>query len=166
MNVEVTKLPESRVVLKIELTEPEVEQALDRTYKRLVQRVNVPGFRKGKAPRPVVERMVGHEFFLHEATDEAVRWGYRKAVDQERLMPIDEAEIEAGEDHLHHLQPGEPFHFEATVAVKPEIPLPAYHSLHIERQPVEVTQEDVDALLGDLRERTATLEPTVRPAQI
>src|SRR5438270_10871063 len=99
MNVEVTRLPESRVALKVELTPEEVDGALDRTYKQLVQRVNVPGFRKGKAPRAVVERMVGPEFFLHEATDEAVRWGYRKALDQSGVVPIGEAEIDAGESH-------------------------------------------------------------------
>src|SRR2546421_10378762 len=124
MNVEVTRLPESRVALKVELTPQEVESALDRTYKQLVQRVNIPGFRKGKAPRAVVERMVGRELFLHEATDEAVRWGYRKAIDQENLVPIEEAEIDAVENGHDHLEQGEAFQFEATVAVKPEVQLP------------------------------------------
>jgi trigger factor len=147
-----------------------LEQALDRTYKQLVQRVNIPGFRKGRAPRPVVERMVGHDTFLHEATDEAIRWGYRKAVDQENLTPIDKAEIHAhddDEDHGdQHLEPGQAFNFEATVAVKPEVELPDYRALHIERQVQDVTDQDVDALLQELRERHATLEPTIRPAQV
>src|SRR5579859_7570870 len=123
MNVDVTKLPESRVSLKIELTPEEVDAALERTYKTLVQRVNVPGFRKGKAPRAMVERMVGREFFLAEATEEAVRWGYRKALSEERLSPIDQPEIDLdehdheGDAHDHsHVEPGEPFHFEATVS--------------------------------------------------
>src|SRR5205085_2003367 len=132
MNVSVTRLPESRVNLRIELDPQEVEQALDRTYKQLVQRVAVPGFRKGKAPRAVVERMVGQELFLHEATDEAVRWGYRRAIDQENLTPIDEAEIDGGNGH-NHVEPGEVFSFEATVAVKPEVQLPDYTSIRLER---------------------------------
>src|SRR5438270_3818263 len=112
MNVEVTKLPESRVALKIELSPQEVEQALDRTYKQLVQRVNIPGFRKGKAPRPVLERMIGPDVFLHEATDEAVRWGYRTAIETENLTPFDQADIDVpGDDHAH-LHPGETFSFE------------------------------------------------------
>jgi trigger factor len=82
MNVEVTRLPESKVALKVELTPQEVDGAFDRTYKQLVQRVTIPGFRKGKAPRAVVERLVGHEFFVHEVTDDAVEWGYRKAIEQ------------------------------------------------------------------------------------
>lgn len=164
MNVEVTKLPESRVTLTIELTPQEVNQALDRTYKQLVQRVTIPGFRKGKAPRPVLERLVGHEFFLHEATDEAVRWGYRKAVDQSNLTPIDEAEIDGGEHD--HVTPDEAFRFEAIVAVKPEVQLPDIHTIHVDREQAEVTDADVDALLEDIRRRTATLEPVVRPAQI
>ncbi|GAC1319952.1 MAG: trigger factor [Chloroflexota bacterium] len=163
MNVEVTKLPESRVALKIELSPVEVDQALERTYKQLVQRVNVPGFRKGKAPRAVVERMVGNELFLHEATDEAVRWGYRKAVEQEKLTPIDEAQISTGDEHSH-LQADHSFEFEATVSVEPDVQLPDYQSLHLERPVVEVSDDDVEGLVQDLRERTATLEPASGPA--
>jgi trigger factor len=167
MDVQVTKLPESRVALKIELTPQDVEQSLDRTYKQLVQRITIPGFRKGKAPRSVVERVVGHEYFIHEATDEAIRWAYRMAIDQEHLVPIDEAEIEAGENGDHaHLDPAEPFHFEARVAVRPEVQLPEYHSLKVEREQVAVTDQDVEDLLGELRERNATLEPTVRAAEV
>jgi len=164
MNVEVTKLPESKVALKVELSPAEVDQALDRTYKQLVQRVTVPGFRKGKAPRPVVERMVGNDLFLHEATEEAVRWGYRKAVDQVNVTPIDEAEITPTEGEHDHLEAGEAYRFEATVAIKPEVQLPDYHTIHIERPQVEVTESDVDSLLNDLLQRNATLEPVVRPA--
>jgi trigger factor len=167
MDVQVTKLPESRVALKIELTPQDVEQALDRTYKQLVQRVTIPGFRKGKAPRSVVERVVGHEYFIHETTEEAIRWGYRRAIDQEHLVPIDEAEIEAGENGDHaHLDPTEPFHFEARVAVRPEVQLPDYHSLKVEREQVAVADQDVEELLGELRERNATLEPTARAGEL
>lgn len=164
MNVEISKLPESRVTLTIELTPQEVNQALDRTYKQLVQRVSIPGFRKGKAPRPVVERLVGHEFFLHEATDEAVRWGYRKAVDQSNLTPIDEAEIDAGEHS--HVSADEPFRFEAQVTVKPEVQLPDIHTIRVDREQAEVMDTDVDELVEDIRRRNATLEPVVRPAQV
>jgi trigger factor len=166
MNVEVTRLPESRVALKVELSAEEVDEALQRTYKQLVQRVNIPGFRRGKAPRPVVERMVGEEYFLHEATDEAVRWGYRKAVDSEHLTPIDQAEIDTGPDAHEHLEVGSPFHFEATVAVKPEVQLPEYRTIKVERDPVNVSDDDVAGVLEDLRQRNATLEPVARAAQL
>lgn len=166
MNVDVTRLPESRVTLKVELTPEEVNQALDRTYKRLVQRVTVPGFRKGKAPRAVLERLLGPETFLHEGTDEAMRWGYRRAVDQENLTPIDEAEIDIPGDGHEHLHPGEPFAFEATVTVKPDVELPDYQAIHVDVPVVEVGGDDVDDLLHELQERSATLEPVVRPAQI
>lgn len=165
MNLEVTKLPESRVALKIELEPKEVDQALDRTYKSLLQRLNVPGFRRGKAPRPVVERMVGHEFFLHEATDEAVRWAYRKAIDQENITPIAEADIQPGDNGDEHVTPGTSFRFDVTVSIKPVVQLPDYASLHVERQQVEVDESDVDVLLHELQQRNATLEPVVRPAQ-
>jgi trigger factor len=166
MNVEVTRLPESRVTLAIELTPEEVEGALDRTYRQLVHRVSIPGFRKGKAPRPVVERMLGPETFLHEATDEAVRWGYRKAVDQENLTPLEVADIDvSGDDHAH-LHPGEPFRFEATVAIRPQVELPDYHTISVTRPEVEVSDEDVENLMTELRERAATLEPVQRPAQV
>ncbi len=166
MNVEVTRLPESRVALKVELTAEEVESVLDRTYKQLVQRLNIPGFRKGKAPRPVVERMVGEEYFLHEATDEALRWGYRKAIDSESLVPIDQANIDTGPDEHSHIESGSPFHFEATVAVKPEVQLPEYRTIRIEREQVDVADDDVTTVIDELRERNATLEPVNRPAQI
>jgi trigger factor len=166
MNVEVTRLPESRVTLAIELTPEEVDGALDRTYRQLVHRVNIPGFRKGKAPRPVVERMLGPETFLHEATDEAVRWGYRKAIDQENISPLEVADIDTPGDGHSHVHPGEPFRFEATVAVRPEVELPDYHAISVTPPTVEVTEEDVDGLVTELRERSATLEPVQRPAQI
>src|SRR5437660_11634715 len=127
MNTEVSRLPESRVTLRIELSPEEVDASLQRTYKQLVQRVSVPGFRKGKAPRAVVERMVGPEVFLHEATDEARNWGYRKAIDEHNLTPIDDATIEPSEEH-EHVQSGTPFSFTATVAVKPEVQLPDSHA--------------------------------------
>jgi trigger factor len=164
MNVEVTKLPESKVALKVELTPQEVESALDRTYKQLVQRVTIPGFRKGKAPRAVVERLVGAEFFIHEATEDALQWGYRKAIDQVALTPIDQAEI-GGDEHVH-LEAGQPFHFEATVSVRPEVPLPDYHTITVTREQEPVEESAVDALLEDLRSRQSTLEPVTRPAQV
>jgi trigger factor len=167
MEIEVTKLPESRIALKITLTPAEVDQALDRTYKQLVQRVNIPGFRKGKAPREIVERMVGAELFLHEATDEAVRWGYRKAIDQENVTPIDEAEVKPTDDHAHeHLEAGASFQFEATVAVRPEVQLPDYSTIKLERNETDVKDEDINELLKELRQRNATLVPAVRPAQL
>lgn len=166
MNTEVSRLPESRVTLKIELSPEEVDASLERTYKQLVQRVTVPGFRKGKAPRAVLERMIGPEVFLHEATDEAVRWGYRKAIEVENLTPIDQADIDMPGDEHAHVHPGESFSFEATVAVKPDVQLPDYHSIHVEREGPEVTDEDVQKLVDELRERMATLEPVTRPAQI
>jgi trigger factor len=166
MDVEVTKLPESRVALKISLAPDEVDQALDRTYKQLAQRVNVPGFRKGKAPRPIIERVLGQEVFLHEATEEAVRWGYRRALDQEDLTPIDEARISESEGEHDHLHPGEPFQFEATVTVRPEVQLPDYRSISLEREVRPVEESDIDTLLLELRERNATLEPVARPGQL
>lgn len=166
MNVEVTKLPESKVALKVELAANEVEQALDRTYKQLVQQVAIPGFRKGKAPREVLERIVGPEYFLHEATEEAVRWGYRKAIEQEALTPIDEAKIAMDENDHAHLHEGESFRFEASVTVQPDVQLPDYHALHVERPEIVISDEDVETLLHDLQERTATVEPVERPADI
>jgi trigger factor len=153
-------------MLKIELSPEEVDASLERTYKQLVQRVNIPGFRKGKAPRPVLERMIGPEVFLHEATDEAVRWGYRKAIEVESLTPIDQADIDVPGDEHAHVHPGHAFAFEATVSVKPDVELPDYHSIRVERETPEVSDEDVQALVDELRDRMATLEPVTRPAQI
>lgn len=165
MNVEVTRLPESRVTLKIELTPDEVEESLARTYKRLVQRVNIPGFRKGKAPRPVLERAVGEESFLHEGTDDAIEWGYAGALEQEKLVPLERAEVNPGDGHLH-IHPGEPFTYEVTVAVEPPVELPDYHAIHVEAPPVTIEGTEVQEILQDLRERQAALEPVQRPAEM
>jgi trigger factor len=82
------------------------------------------------------------------------------------LTPIDQAEIDTGPGAHEHVETGEPFHFEATVAVKPEVQLPDYSTIRVEREQVEVTDNDVNEVIEDIRERNATLEPVGRPAQI
>jgi trigger factor len=165
VNVELTKLPESQVTLAIELAPAEVDQSLERTYRRLVQRLAIPGFRKGKAPRSVVERHVGLDSFLHEATDDAINWGYRKALEEHQLVPLTEASVQPGDEH-EHMHPDTAFLFEATVTVRPEVQLPDYHSIRIDVPESDVTEEEVKAVIGSVREKNATWVPTVRPAQL
>ncbi|MCA1598831.1 MAG: trigger factor family protein, partial [Chloroflexi bacterium] len=82
MNVKVDKLPDSQVSLDIEVDSAAVGSAIDRAYQRLSQRVNVPGFRKGKAPRAVLEAAIGRTAVLEEAADIAVNDGYRHALEE------------------------------------------------------------------------------------
>ncbi|MGH2447646.1 MAG: trigger factor [Chloroflexota bacterium] len=165
MNVEVTRLPESRVTLTIEVSPEELPQAFEAAYRKLAQRVNIPGFRRGKAPQAIVENAVGPELFLHEATDEAVRIAYRNALKQEHLVPLDQPEIEPGRE-AEHVEQGQSFTFKATVAVKPEVQLPDYKAIRIDREVTEVTDNQIDQVVETLRENNATLEPVVRPAQM
>jgi trigger factor len=148
----------SQVLLEIEVEPPRVERALDEAYKRYAQRLNIPGFRRGKAPRPLVERMVGRESLLEEALERLVPAVYREAVSEAGLHPIEEAQVQIVEV--------EPLRIKATVPVRPEVRLGDYRALRRELQVPPVTDEQVDKLLDQLREAHATWVPVERPAQL
>src|SRR3972149_6425594 len=94
VRVSAQKIPESQVVLEIEVEPERVEKALDRAYRHLVTRTRVPGFRPGKAPRAMLERYLGRETLLHEALDRLVPEVYQEAARQEEVEPIDLPELE------------------------------------------------------------------------
>jgi trigger factor len=151
-------LESSQVLLEIEVDPPRVERALDAAYKRYAHRLNIPGFRRGKAPRPLVERVVGRESLLEEAIEQLVPVVYREAVAEAGLDPIEEAQVQVVEV--------EPLRIKATVPVRPQVRLGDYHSLRRELQVPPVTDEQVDRLIERLREAHATWVPVERPAQL
>lgn len=146
------KKEKSRAVLEIEVEVPRVEQALERAYRKLVRRVNIPGFRKGKAPRGLLERYLGEGALWDEAVDELVGEAYRQALQESGLEPVAEPDID-----ILTMKKGEPFTFRATVDVRPEVELDDYRTLKLEPRPVEVSEEEVEAELQALREREAQL---------
>jgi trigger factor len=157
VRVSAQKLPDSQVVLEIEVEPERVEKALDRAYRQLVTRTRVPGFRPGKAPRAMLERYLGRDALMRQALDRLVPEVYQEAARQEDVEPIDLAELE--------VVTTEPLVVKATVPVRPTIDLGDYHQVRVPREPVEVPQERVEQALEDLRRRYAVLEPVERPVQ-
>lgn len=152
MRTAVEKVEKNQVTLKIEVEAERLEKALDRAYRKLVKRINIPGFRKGKAPRWIVENYVGKPAMVQEAVDELVPEAYADAVKEQNLEPIDMPKLE-----IIQAEAGQPLVFKASVEVKPEVKLGQYTGLVVKKPPVEVTEEEVNARLEALRQRYAKL---------
>jgi trigger factor len=152
--VEPTKLRINIVV------EPdELGPAIDRTARRLANEVRVPGFRKGKVPRRVIEARIGRDALVAEAIEhEAVPEFYARAIEEHGVQPLTRAQVDTPD-----WQEGGPFEFTATVEVKPTLDLPPYEGVQVERPAIEVTDEMLDSQLDRLRERFAQLEVIGRP---
>lgn len=159
-DVKVTKekIPESQIVLTIEVPQERLEGALDSAYRKLARRAKIPGFRPGKAPRALIERHYGREALIDEALDSLVPEVYREALEQDD-------EIEPVGLPRFVVETVEPLVVKATIPVKPRVELGDYRSIRVERPRVEVDPERVDRTLEDLRRRYATLEPVERPVQ-
>jgi trigger factor len=158
VKVSTQEIEKSQVVLEIEVDPPRLDRAMDQAYRRLAGRLKVPGFRPGKAPRPLVERMVGRESLLEDAIEHLVPEVYREAIDQENLYPIEEPAFEVVE--------AEPLKIKATVPVRPTVQLGDYRSLRRELTTPEITDEQVDTVIGQLRESHATWAPVERAVQL
>jgi trigger factor len=158
MQVEVNPAEGGNARLNITLTPDEVNEAIDATYRRLSPRVKIPGFRPGKAPRAMLLRSYGEESFYHEATDQAVRTWYPKALDESGVEALDAGRLDLEDDH-DHLQPDESFSFAAEVPTKPEINLPEYGLIKIPAPSTTVSDAEVDKLIDGLRMAAAKLEP-------
>lgn len=140
-------MPESSVELDIIADDQEFNDAKDRAYRRLSQSVSIPGFRPGKAPRAMIEQRIGRDTLIAEAQRDIMEDLYRRALEQEKVMPVAEPEISIYQD--------EPFAFKARVQVYPTIRLSDYRSLQIEPRAVSISDADVEAVLEDVRERAA-----------
>ncbi|MBI4215941.1 MAG: trigger factor [Chloroflexi bacterium] len=158
MKVTTEKLPQSRALLHVEAESQEMEASLDKAYRRLVDRVAVPGFRKGKAPRTTLERHVGREALVEEAIEILVPEAYNRAIKEQNIDAIAQPQIE--------MLQREPVAFKATVAVRPVITLGDYNSLNLEPDKVAVTPEEVDQVVEQLRSLRAPWEPVERACQM
>lgn len=146
------KLENNQGVLTVEVNADEVDQALDQAFKKVVQKVNVPGFRKGKIPRKMFEARFGVESLYQDALDILLPAAYGQAVRETGIEPVDRPEVE-----VEQMAKGENLIFKATVTVKPEVKLGEYKNLTIEPKDFTVTEEDVDAELKRMQERHAEL---------
>ena len=149
----------TKVRINVVVEPDELRPAIDRTARRLSREVRVPGFRKGKVPRQVIEARIGRDALLAEAIEqEAVPEFYAKAIEELGVQPLSRAQVEPPD-----YTDGEPLSFSATFEVKPELELPPYRGIEVERPDLEVTDEHVDAQLERLRDRVAQLEVIGRP---
>lgn len=161
MSVQVEKLEKNMAKLTIEVPAEEVEKALQNAFLKNKNRISVPGFRKGKVPRQMIEKMYGPEIFYEDAVNEMIPDAYEKAAD------------ECGEDivsspviDVTQIEKGKPFIFTAEVALKPDVKLGKYKGMEIDRVETAVTDEDVDAEINRERERNArNIEVTDRPVK-
>ncbi|WP_440713575.1 trigger factor [Gordonia sp. FQ] len=160
MKSTVEQLSPTRVKLNVEVPFEELSGDFERAYAALAQQIRIPGFRPGKAPAKIIEARVGREAILEQVVNDALPAKYSEALAETETNAISQPEIELG-DLVH----GEPLTFTAVVDVRPEITLPAYDSLSVEVDPIEVADADVEAELDNLRQRFGTLAGVDRGAQ-
>jgi trigger factor len=157
VKVAAQEIEHSQVVLDIEVEDERLERAVDQAYRRIVQRINVPGFRKGKAPRALVERMVGREALVEDAVEHLVPEVVEAAVKEQDLTMVARPSLE--------VLSTEPLQVKATIPVQPKVELGDYRSLKVEATPAEVTDEQVESVVTRLQEANATWEPVERPVE-
>ncbi len=158
MSLQVEKLEHSMAKLTIEVAAEDVEKALQAAYLKQRGKLSIPGFRKGKVPRQMIEKMYGPEIFYDEAANHMVSDAYGKVYDECELEITSQPEIT-----VVQLEKGKPFIFTAEVAIKPEVTLGEYKGLKVEKTSTRVTQKEVDEEIEKERERNArTIEVTDR----
>ena len=145
------------VVLNVELESDDVEPYLARSYKQVVNRLQIPGFRRGKAPRVLVENYMGREAMVRESLDLIVRESLDKAIEEEKLEIFGEPDVDVAEI--------DPVSFKAVLSLEPIVDLGDFRNLRLEPEPVEVTEEQVDAALEEIRYDAAPWEPSDGPVK-
>lgn len=154
MKVTIERIPESQVRLDITADPEEQNEAIEKAYRRVAREVVIPGFRKGKAPRSMIERYFGREMVVEEANNKLLDALYRKAIEQEDLVPV-------GEPSLERIEP-EPLQFTVTVPVYPTVDPGAYLDVRVEPEDASVEENQIDEIMEDLRKQQS---PWVDPAE-
>ena len=162
MSFTVEQLEEKNMVkLVITSSDEEFEKGLEQAYNKNKSKINVQGFRKGKAPRKIIEKFYGKEVFFEDAANAIIPEVYAKAAEESGLEIVSQPEI-----GLVQLEDGKPFIFSATVAVKPEVELGQYKGVEVAKADVEVTEDDINAELDKVREQNSrTVNVEDRPVQ-
>ncbi len=150
MSLQVEKLEKNMAKLTIEVSAEELEKAIEGAYHKNKQSISVPGFRKGKVPRQMVEKMYGKEIFYEDAANALIPDAYEKALDE-----CEEDIVSSPKIDVTQLEAGKPFIFTAEVALKPEVKLGKYKGVKVDKIDAEVTEEEVNAEIEQERERNA-----------
>lgn len=156
MSVQVENLEKNMAKLTIEVPAEELEKALQGAYLKNRGKISIPGFRKGKVPRQLIEKMYGAAIFYEDAANELIPEAYEKAAKESELEIVSQPEID-----VTQIEKGKPFIFTAEVAVKPEVTLGAYKGVEVPKSDLEVTAEEIQAEVDKEREsnsRTITVE--------
>jgi len=153
LKVKVEQVEKNKVCLEVEVEKEKVNVAVTTAVRSLAKRVKVPGFRRGRVPKNILELAIGKELILDEALELLVPEAYSQAVEEQGVEPIDKPQVE-----VIKIEEDEPLLFKATVEVKPEVKLGEYKGLSVKKERVVVTEEEIQGVLQDLRERQATFE--------
>lgn len=161
MSLQVERLEHNMAKLTIEVSAEELEKALQNAYNKQKKNISVPGFRKGKVPRQMVEKMYGPEVFYEDAANKLIPEAYAKAYDECELTLASQPEIE-----VTQIEKGKPFIFTALVAVRPEVKLGEYKGVEVDKYSNRVTAKEIDAKLEEERNKNArTITVEGRPVQ-
>ncbi len=152
MSVQVETLEKSMAKLTIEVGAEEFEAALDKAYKKNKSKISLPGFRKGKAPRAMIEKMYGAGVFFEDAANDLIPGAYESAAKESELEIVAQPSID-----VTQIEKGKPFIFTATVAVKPEVTLGDYKGIEVEKKTAEVTDEELQAEIDKVRESNSRM---------
>ncbi|HJX68882.1 MAG TPA: trigger factor [Dehalococcoidia bacterium] len=159
MKVSTENLENCRIALNVEAEASELDKSLDEAYRHLVKEVAIPGFRKGKAPRAILEQRIGKKSLLEEALEHLIPELYKQAIKSQEVEPIAEPELEITQT--------EPLIFKAIVSLKPEVKLGDYHDVKLEASPqAEVTDKEVVAAMEEVQQRQGAWVPADRPAEL
>ena len=152
MSLQVEKMEHNMAKLTVEVPADELEKAIDGVYQKTKKNIAMPGFRKGKAPRHMIERMYGKGVFLEDAANDLLPNAYAKAVEESELEVVSRPAIE-----VTQIEPGKPFVFVAEVALKPDVTLGEYTGVEVAKVDVEVKDEEVDEELRKEQEKNSRL---------
>ena len=155
MKVNREKVEDSQAFLTIEMESAEVEKSLEGAYRRLVKKTDIPGFRKGKAPRAVLERFLSKDSLFEDALNELVPKAYKQAIQEQKLEAIARPQIEVVKT--------DPVIFKAIVPLRPVVKLGDYHNIKVKPEPAKVTEDEVSEVIDRLRHQHAVWEPVERP---
>jgi trigger factor len=154
MQITATPAPKSTVVVEVEVPAERLTAAVGEATRALSRRTKVPGFRPGKAPRGVLEAVLGHGAVLEEAVDRLLNSAYREALIEKEILPLTNADVE-----VVQAEEGKPLIFKATVAVRPEVTLGDYRNFNFKPEIEPTDDARVDTVIEELRDQNATLAP-------
>ena len=161
MSLQVERLEHNMAKLTIEVSAEELEGALQKAYQKQKGKISIPGFRKGKVPRQLVEKMYGPEIFYDDAANALIPEAYAKAYDESGLDIVSQPKID-----VTQIEKGKAFIFTAEVAVKPEVTLGQYKGIEVDSFSTEVSAEEVEAKLAEEQNKNArTITVDGRPVQ-